>query len=55
MEVGTGPCVPLFALPEEIPEHLAAHIARVQSGEANPLIDLTVFNGVDDAINAVDY
>lgn len=41
--------------PEQIPEHLAKNIARVESGEVDPLIDPTMFAGVDDAIIAVEF
>ncbi|MDG1264864.1 MAG: zinc-binding dehydrogenase [Ilumatobacter sp.] len=41
--------------PEQIPEHLAKNIERVESGEVDPLIDPTEFNGVDQAIEAVEF
>ena len=41
--------------PEQIPEHIQANLALVQSGKVEPLIDPTVFNGVDDAVNAVEF
>ena len=41
--------------PEQIPEHIQANLELVQSGKVDPLIDPTVFNGVDDAVNAVEF
>lgn len=41
--------------PEQIPEHLAANIALVESGKVDPLIDPTVFAGVENAIDAVEF
>jgi NADPH-dependent curcumin reductase CurA len=40
---------------ELIFEHLASNIALVESGKVDPLLDPTVFSGVDNAVNAVEF
>ena len=41
--------------PDELPGHIVANLALVESGSVDPLVDRRVFNGLEQVVDAVEY